>query len=331
MIRCAGVTPPARHRPRPRATRRARIARATAFAALALACASAPHEPAEPARFDPVSQDPPADPAHPARLAENVSFQSEGARMNAILYEAAGAGPHPTAIVLHGFPGNERNLDLAQALRRAGWNTVFFHYRGTWGSAGSFSFGNVLEDVAAVVAQVRDPKFAREHRIDPSRVVLIGHSMGGFAALMVASESPEVSCAVSLAGANLGLLAASLADPATARRTALSFEEWGGGPIRDLSGAQLTAELRENGERFDLTKRAAALATKPVLLVAGSRDTVARPELHHAPLVGAIEAQPGARLTQVMLDDDHAFSGSRIALTRSVLDFLTQQCTGAPG
>jgi pimeloyl-ACP methyl ester carboxylesterase len=330
VIRCAAVPRPARHRPEPRATRRGRIALCVGLAALACACASTPPA-TEPARFDPVCQDPPADPAHPARLAEGIAFVSHGAHMNAILYEAAGAGPHPTAIVLHGFPGNERNLDLAQALRRAGWNIVFFHYRGTWGSGGSFSFGNVLEDVAAVLAQVRDPAFARAHRIDPAHVVLIGHSMGGFAALMLASESPDVACAVSLAGANLGRLAASLADPATATRTAHSFEEWGGGPIRNLSGAQLVAELRKNGERFDLTRRAAALARKPVLLVAGSRDTVARPEQNHAPLADAIAAQPGARLSQVVLDDDHAFSGSRIALTRAVLDFLTQECSGAPG
>jgi hypothetical protein len=66
--------------------------------------------------------------------------------MFGLIYEAPGVGPHPTALVLHGFPGNERNLDLAQAIRRAGWNAVFFHYRGAWGSEGSFGFVHVLED-----------------------------------------------------------------------------------------------------------------------------------------------------------------------------------------
>jgi pimeloyl-ACP methyl ester carboxylesterase len=306
-----------------------RLARTLGLAALLCACASS--DPREPARFDPVSQDPPIDTANPARLAEDVSFTSDGARLNAILYEAAGAGPHPTAIVLHGFPGNERNLDLAQALRRAGWNAVFFHYRGTWGSRGEFSFTHVLEDAAAVLAQVRAPEFAAAHRIDPNRIVLIGHSMGGFAALVVASEHREVECAVSLAGANFGLLATSLADPTQAQRTGESFESWASGPIPGISGAALTAELRENGKRFDLLQRAAALSTKPVLLVAGARDTVARPELHHAPLAAAIAAQPGARVTQVVLDSDHAFSDQRIALAHSVLDFLAHECTAPSG
>ena len=306
-----------------------RLARTLGLAALLFACASS--APPDPARFDPVSADPPVDPVNPARLAEDVSFTSGGARMNAILYEAAGAGPHPTAILLHGFPGNERNLDLAQALRRAGWNAVFFHYRGTWGSRGEFSFTHVLEDAAAVLAEVRAPEFATAHRIDPSRIALIGHSMGGFATLVVASEHDEVECAVSIAGANFGLLASTLADPTQAQRTGDTFERWASGPIPGISGAALTAELRENGSRFDLLQRAGALSAKPVLLVAGSRDTVAKPELHHAPLAAAIAAQPGARLTQVVLDSDHAFSDARIALARAVLDFLAQECTTPSG
>ena len=306
-----------------------RLARLLGLAALLCACASA--GPSDPPRFDPVSADPPVDPANPARLAEDVSFTSDGARLNAILYEAAGAGPHPTAILLHGFPGNERNLDLAQALRRAGWNAVFFHYRGTWGSRGDFSFTHVLEDAAAVLAQVRAPEFARAHRIDPSRIALIGHSMGGFTALIVGSEHQDVECVVSIAGANLGLLASTLSDPTQAQRTGESFERWASGPIPGISGAALTAELRANGSRFDLIQRARALSAKPVLLVAGSRDTVAKPELHHAPLAGAIAAQPGAQLTQVVLDSDHAFSDARIALAHAVLDFLAQECTTPSG
>jgi uncharacterized protein len=32
---------------------------------------------------------------------------------------------------------HQRNLDLAHAMRRAGWNVVFFHYQGAWGSGGT--------------------------------------------------------------------------------------------------------------------------------------------------------------------------------------------------
>jgi len=48
------------------------------------------------------------------------------------------------------LPGFEQNGDLGQTLRRSGWNVLIFHYRGAWGSGGTFSFANCLEDVQAV-------------------------------------------------------------------------------------------------------------------------------------------------------------------------------------
>jgi pimeloyl-ACP methyl ester carboxylesterase len=35
--------------------------------------------------------------------------------MNGQFYLAGGEGPHPTLVLLHGFPGNEQIFDLAQA------------------------------------------------------------------------------------------------------------------------------------------------------------------------------------------------------------------------
>jgi pimeloyl-ACP methyl ester carboxylesterase len=64
---------------------------------------------------------------------ETFQIPSHGALLNAFVYVAAGAGPHPAVVLLHGFPGNERNLDLAQDMRRAGWDVLYFDYRGSWG------------------------------------------------------------------------------------------------------------------------------------------------------------------------------------------------------
>jgi len=47
-----------------------------------------------------------------------LTFPSFGHRMTGFSYLAAGAGPHPTILLLHGFPGNEKNLDVAQAKRQ---------------------------------------------------------------------------------------------------------------------------------------------------------------------------------------------------------------------
>ena len=126
-----------------------------------------------------VTTDPPVDKQNPAAM-ESFQLPSHGSQLNALMYIAAGAEPHPTVILLHGFPGNERNLDLAQAIRRAGWNVLYFNYRGAWGSPGDFSFSHCMEDVAAALAYLREPANGNRLRVDAKRIVLIGHSMGGF-------------------------------------------------------------------------------------------------------------------------------------------------------
>ena len=300
-----------------------------------------------PAPYDPVTMDRVSfDDADPPRLSE-TTFRVEGASLSAIVYEAQGAGPHPTVILLHGFPGNEKNLDLAQAIRRAGWNVVFFHYRGSWGSGGRFSFNHVLEDVAAVVSAIAQPDFATAHRIDPDRLALIGHSMGGFAALVSASELDQIQCVASLAGANLGGLAQRSASPvgaetevavdasvevdsnAEAEAMAATLDGWSG-PIRGASGAALVAEIATHAERFDTIRHAPSLARKPILLIAGRLDQVTPVTQHHDPLVDALlESEAVSLQAEIFEKADHSFSGQRIALALRVTGWLAGACAAA--
>src|SRR5262249_27801683 len=127
-----------------------------------------------------VVTDPARDPTHPAANRQ-VLIPSGGVGMNALLLLAAGSGAKPTLLLLHGLPGNEQNLDLAQAVRRAGWNVLTMHYRGSWGSPGSFSIAGAVEDAGAAMAFLRQPENAAKYGIDPRRILIGGHSMGGFA------------------------------------------------------------------------------------------------------------------------------------------------------
>src|SRR4051812_41056545 len=77
------------------------------------------------------------DKTSPASQTE-LFIPSGNAMLAGFIYKANGAGKHPTLLLLHGFPGNERNLDLAQVVRARGWNAIYFDYRGSWGSQGSF-------------------------------------------------------------------------------------------------------------------------------------------------------------------------------------------------
>ena len=80
-----------------------------------------------------------------------VTFDSDGHRLVGTLYLARGEEPKPTALLLHGCPGLEKNLDLAATLRDRGWNALLFHYRGCWGSAGRYDLRTIPRDVTAAV------------------------------------------------------------------------------------------------------------------------------------------------------------------------------------
>jgi len=95
-------------------------------------------------------------------------------------------------------------------MRRAGWNVLVPHYRGSWGSAGTFSFTNAIEDTQAAVQFLRDPENAKKYRTDASKIVVIGHSMGGF----LRHLCHRSRCGDSWCGDDFGV------EPGTRRRTA---------------------------------------------------------------------------------------------------------------
>jgi pimeloyl-ACP methyl ester carboxylesterase len=52
--------------------------------------------------------DPPPDKEFPATM-EAPDIMSHGSRLNAVLFMASGKEAHPTILLMHGFPGNEKN------------------------------------------------------------------------------------------------------------------------------------------------------------------------------------------------------------------------------
>jgi pimeloyl-ACP methyl ester carboxylesterase len=254
------------------------------------------------------------DVTHPPALQE-VRFDSHGDRLNGIVYVANGPGPHPTVILLHGFPGNEKNLDLAQSMRAHGWNVLFFHYRGAWGSEGTYSFTHVVEDVAAAVDFLRAN--AGPLRTDATRIILVGHSMGGFASLMAAARDDRIACAAAITPADLGAIAGLFdAQPELARAWSSYSDTLQ--MLHGFSGPGSLDEIMANRKAFDLRGIAPQLRGKSVLVVGADRDTDVPADVLVRPLISAYEADPAIRTTGVILSGDHAFSWSRDHLIETV-------------
>jgi uncharacterized protein len=270
--------------------------------------------------FDPISQDPPKDKKFPPAMV-GLEIESYGALLNGVLYIAAGEEPHPTMLLLHGFPGHERNSDLAHIFRRAGWNVVIFHYRGAWGSTGTYRFAHILADIEVVLAHFRTPEIAAQHRIDPQKLIIVGHSLGGWAALMIAAQG-HVKAAASLAGLNLGVWSRQLLESPELARPALHDALLGEG-VAPLSGLVIDGEITamvENHLVWDITQHQAALSKVNLLLVAAKRDAVVPVFDHHFPLVESLKNSESVK--SVLLDTDHSFSDARIALAQTVLEWL---------
>lgn len=271
--------------------------------------------------YNPIYQDPPTvDKNHPATMKE-VRFSSHGAMLNGIMYVPQGAEPHPTILLLHGFPGHERNFDLAQIFRRAGYNVVVFHYRGAWGSEGDFAFTHVLEDAQEAVKYLKLPETAEKYNIDTDNIIAIGHSMGGWTALHLAGNG-FVSKVASLAGANMGLWGELAADSPEAKTYSLEFFNASLPPLSGTTAETLLDEVIANMDDFDYMRHLANLSQLDVLLVAGERDDGVPASLHHTPLVTLLEKKNASKLTHTILDADHGFSDKRITLAQTILDWL---------
>jgi len=268
-----------------------------------------------------------SDPDNPPTMKE-LSFTNAGSKINGLIYLANGPGPHPTVVLLHGYPGNERNLDLAQAMRRAGYNVLFFNYRGTWGSGGEFSAANGIADVHRAVEWLREDA-GPEYRVDADRIALVGHSFGGFMGSIAAAEDPRVACLGFIAGAQMGGFGRAAAEDAELRAMlvdalgqAMDYE---GGPVK-ASPEPVVQELIDNAERYDVTARAAELAGRPLFLVGGERDVDTPKAQHHDPVVAALRAAGAGQLTEVVYDDDHYFGAHRIDLAKRLTDWLGAAC-----
>ena len=255
--------------------------------------------------------DPPQDKAHPART-EVLHIPSGGLEINGLAYLPPGAGLHPTIVFFHGLPGNEKNLDLAQAVRRAGWNAVTVNYRGSWGSPGEFRFSNTLEDANAVLAFLRDSTHARSLGVDTGRVVIAGHSIGGWVVAITAARDRRLFGAVLIS-----MLDLSEAETAT-RADVIPLMASNMESLAGVTAESMTDELLSGASKWRIVDAVPGLADLPLLVIT-SDDGLAP---HGDSLVKRLRAKGNLRVTTVHHSTDHSWSGKRIALQSALVGWL---------
>ncbi|HWL23182.1 MAG TPA: alpha/beta fold hydrolase [Ureibacillus sp.] len=237
------------------------------------------------------------------------------------MYIAEGEERNATVLLLHGFPGTILNLDIATQLQAKGWNVLVINYRGSWGSTGNYSFANAIEDVQATLRFIKKPEIAKENRIDVERIGVVGHSFGGFLALITASVDPTIQVVASLSGANFSLFVEMIEQNPELEPQILNMLGEASFFLKEATGEKLLQEIYEHEKEWDTFLFAPTLTIRNLLITAVTQDAELPKEYFHDPLVQILETT-GIQFDSQIFETDHNYTDKRIELSNLLEEWL---------
>lgn len=253
-----------------------------------------------------------------AALYSPVIMGKQG-RILSTLYTAGGKHLHPVVVLAHGFPGHEKSLDLAQTLRRAGFHVLFFSYSGSWGSAGTYSFHNSLDDTSSVLDFIlADETFD----FDKKQIFFIGHSLGCISAAYAIASHPEIKGGVFIMPCDLGRICIHSHMNQEARDDLLRNLEEGLPFLNGATQETLINELDQSPEQFSFLTYIDQLACKPLLWISSKTDPVAPEQTSTIPFMTELKKYPGSCVCWKQFSTDHYFSNKRVQITLEITNFL---------
>lgn len=199
---------------------------------------------------------------------EFISFKSEGQKVVGTFYlPDTSKEKCPAVLLAHGFTGS-RNADArlfvwaGRALAHNGIAALAIDFRGSGESECDFS-------EMTIDAEVADAKAAIEYlcardEIDPGRIGMAGHSMGGFVTICTASEEDRIKSVALWAG---------LSDNVLLENKLHDLEDGGRceGDLCDVGGLLVSKELYRSSRRRDIAE-SLKKSRSSVLVIHGTDD-----------------------------------------------------------
>ena len=213
------------------------------------------------------------------------------------------------------MPGVEKNYDLAFELREQGWNSLIFHYRGCWGSEGLFTFRTIPADVENAVAELCSGRYPQ---IDQHRLVLIGHSLGGWAAVLVGARDTRVKAVIAIAP-----IAVPGDFPVTIESATHRFCPW----LPGCSPQSFFDQWNSLDPALTPVNEANRIAPRPLLILHGGRDELV--SVAHSQALYAKAGKPKELV--IHPDGNHSLVWQRPWLRKTILDWLHKVDDGSPG
>src|SRR5690606_12829449 len=192
---------------------------------------------------------------------EQISFEGPLGTLRGLLHRPDGVEPAPAVMLLRGFTGQHIENDrlfvqVARALADAGFAALRFDFYGSGDSDGdleAFTIDSELADSCAGFDWL-----SAQPGIDPDRIGVVGLSLGGAIAALLAGQEPRVKTTV------LWNAVAS---------TREMSENLSAGPHSGLVIGEALLESMRAADPAAAIRRAAG----PVLIIAATGDTVVLP------------------------------------------------------
>jgi alpha/beta superfamily hydrolase len=239
---------------------------------------------------------------------ERLIFKNAGHKLIGAIHKPSDIKAPPSAVlVLHGFPGMAPILnDVVSSLCQAGFAPMSFHYKGCWGSGGSYSFLGALHDTQKALDLV-----VNREDLDIDNLSIIGHSFGGLIAILMAAKNEIVKgvaalCPVANMKSELGSTRAK-----NILQRGLPFVS--GFPMR--KAVKEWEILSRQYEPIDYVKK---IAPRPFLLIHGDKDDII--PLSCSKILFSKAFEP--KNMSIIVGADHIFAGKHKKTIELIISWL---------
>lgn len=265
----------------------------------------------------------------------DITINRNGVFLKGKFFIADGEGIFPTVILLHGFPGNEKDvLGIGNKLSNAGLNALTFTFSGTFQSQGEYSWQNSQNDIKAAYDFINQSDNIRKYKIDTSLIYIGGYSNGGGMALTYAANHTEIKAVFSIAGTDLGEFLDEYArNPEVQEILDNAYDRLSvpTGPVRFAKGGTLKEmeemNFNEINPTFHLKNCTSLLAQKDILLIGGWDDYFGSVENaviddFILPFYRALQKENAKNIKIVAFQDNHTFQKSREDIANVIIEWI---------
>jgi len=246
-----------------------------------------------------------------AIIVEDIKFKSNGQSLRGRTYRPAEDGKYPAVAICHGYPGDTKNMDLAEHLALNNIAVLVFYYQGAWGSEGTYSFNNLAPSTEDAVKYLKSQSY-----VDSERVGLLSHSMGAVPLSNVMHKDKSIKAGVLMSPASdiSKWLSAEVID-----NIFPIFVGMAKGKLAYGDESEYRKSMMEAAEKLNPMEKIADIEA-PELVIVGSADNVTHPD----DCKSLYEKATPPKSWSLVDGADHGFSEHRIPLQEKVLDWLQE-------